>query len=385
MRAALICGLVACSGLASGQLVMDPSRVPPAFKDFRPPPPEKKLKCEITPIQPRLNFSFRFQTGYVVSVPLNQYFGKGHMWAVLIRVTPKEGDRKPVFLTTATRLPEIPKTKYKGQASGGFLVGEGNYRVDWMMIDDIGRICVKSWDVEAKFGRAERRAKPGLPPNTITSLAGRRWSSSTLGDDSSDRRPLRLTVLMHAATASSRRSRLQGFDRVMQMGMLASLLEQMRLRSVRLVLFNLDQQRELLRQDDFKPEQMSQVAQALSGLQLGLVDYSVLQNRSGHVNLLADLINRELRAADRSDMVVFLGPPTRHLDRFPTSALGEDRSSAPLFFYLQYLPYFGRGGEFPDLLQHATRELKGKTSKIRTPGDFAKAIEQMSEAGSGGN
>ena len=55
-------------------------------------------------------------------------------------------------------------------------------------------------------------------------------------------------------------------------------------RSVRLVVFNLDQQKTLLRQDALAPGALGRVAQALNGTELGLVDYHVLQNPHGHMD-----------------------------------------------------------------------------------------------------
>ena len=43
--------------------------------------------------------------------------------------------------------------------------------------------------------------------------------------------------------------------------------------------------KELFRQDDFSPKALEQVAQSINDLQLGVVDYRVLQNRRGHIDV----------------------------------------------------------------------------------------------------
>jgi len=63
---------------------------------------------------------------------------------------------------------------------------------------------------------------------------------------------------------------LRASDRVILLGLLSSLLERVPTRSVRLVIFNLDQQKILLRQDAFAPNALGRVAQALNGTELGL-------------------------------------------------------------------------------------------------------------------
>jgi hypothetical protein len=47
------------------------------------------------------------------------------------------------------------------------------------------------------------------------------------------------------------------------------------------------------------------------------VDFQVLQNRKGHVDMMSELVNRELVEPRQSDLVLFLGPTTRFSDRMP--------------------------------------------------------------------
>jgi hypothetical protein len=199
-----------------------------------------------------------------------------------------------------------------------------------------------------------------------------------------DAAPIRLTVLLNAAPLVPLRTRLRASDRVILLGLLSSLLERVPARSVRLVVFNLDQQKTLLRQDAFAPDALGRVAQALNSTELALVDYHVLQNPLGHVDFLAGLINLELRAEPPSDVVVILGPQTRYVDKLPPTALEEPAGAAPQFFNLQFRPYFRNVATLPDSISLATAKAKGKTIVIRTPADFAKAIEQIERRGGTG-
>ncbi len=76
MRHLAIALLLASAGAA--QTIVDPVRFGSILKALEPRAGEKPLRCEVTPIKPSLNFSFRFQAGYVVRVPMNQYSGAGH-------------------------------------------------------------------------------------------------------------------------------------------------------------------------------------------------------------------------------------------------------------------------------------------------------------------
>jgi hypothetical protein len=300
---------------------------------------------------------------------------------MVTRITP-EGGQKPVYLASRVRLPPVPKTKLEAEVGGGYLLGEGRYNVNWTLLDDAGRICRGSWRVDARLGRRERQLKLAMARDTVADFTLRGRSEGKRGTD--DAAPIRLTVLLNAAPLFPLRTRLRASDRVILTGLLSSLLERVPVRSVRLVVFNLDQQKTLLRQEAFAPGALGRVAQALNGTELGLVDYHVLQNPRGHVDFLASLMNQELRAEAPSDVVVFLGPETRFADKVSQAELEYPGGTAPQFFNLQFRPYFRAGPSFPDSISLATAKVKGKTIIIRTPADFAKAIEQIEHRESAG-
>ncbi len=375
---------IACllASACAAQTIMDSARLGSVLKAIEPRFDEVPLRCEVTPIKPSLNFGFRFQAGYVVRVPMYQYSGAGHGWAMVTRITPEGAGQQPVYLASRVGLPPVPKTNIELEVGGGYLLGEGRYDVNWTLLDEAGRVCRGSWRVNARLSRRERHLKLAMPPGTVADFTLRGRPGSKRGAD--DAAPIRLTVLLNAAPLSPLRTRLRASDRVTLLGLLSSLLERLPARSVRLVIFNLDQQKTLLRQDGLTPGTLNRVAQALNGLELGRVDYHVLQNPQGHVDLLAGLMNQELRAETPSDVVVILGPATRYLDRVPPAALEEPRGAAPQFFNFQFRPYLRGDIQLPDSVAIATAKAKGKTIIIRTPADFAKAIEQIERRGGAG-
>ena len=70
--------------------------------------------------------------------------------------------------------------------------------------------------------------------------------------------------------------------------------------------------------------------------ELGLVDLSVLQNKRGHVDTIADLVNRELKEEAPSDVVLFLGPMSRFGDKVPTVIFGP--GGPPVYCPDEHLP-----------------------------------------------
>ena len=386
MRPALIAVLLAwglAQGMAHAQSILDPARIENFVTMLEPGTNDRPLQCDVAPLKPSLNFSFRFQAGYIVSVPMNQIQGSGHGLAILAGITP-DGSRQPVYLGNHLRLPEVPRTKAELSLGGAYLLGEGGYSVKWMMTDETGRVCRKNWHVDVKLSRGERGVQVAIPPGTVADLSGRGLRRAT--PDTDDVRPLRLTVLMHAAPMSPRRTRMRPTDTITLVSSLSSLLEHVPATSVRLVVFNLDQQRELYRQDGFTLNSLNQVFSSVNGMELGLVDVQVLENRRGHVDLISEMVNQEIRSQPPSDAVVFLGPTARYDDKVPRQSLEKTAGALPRFFYFQVRPFFrgGRGGfagpppsSLPDSINSAISRLNGKVVVIHSPGDLAKAIARL--------
>lgn len=369
----VVAGVLLLATGAAAQYTVNPERLSPSMRNMEWRPDDQQLNCSVSAMKPALNYGFRFQAGYIVRVPMSQYRGKGRRWNILTRVTPEGG--KPTYFMSRYNLPEIPKTNTELEVGGGYLVGEGKYKVAWKLQDDTGRVCRKEWNFQAKRSRSENKVKVAIDPNTVAPLsnwvAGRRQAPD-------DAAPIRLTVLMHAAPTSPRRMRMTARDRFLLLGTLSSLLERLPTRSVRLVVFNLDQQKELYRHENFGMDGFNDVSQSLDALELGLVDYTVLQNKRGHVDLLTELVNQEVTAPQPSDVVLFLGPMSRYYDKVPEQALGKPAGPAPRFFYFQYRsPLLRMQSTFPDVIHSAVSRMKGKTVIIHSPGDFAKGIHQV--------
>jgi hypothetical protein len=336
---------------------------------------EPALRCQVSMIKPSLNFSFRYQSGYMATVPMNQFSGSGHGWAMLTRITPRGGTRKPVYLMTQIALPPVPTTRMEARVFGGFLLGEGAYDVRWMILDDAGRVFRKSWRLDVHLSHAERHVKVAMPPDTVWEFGS--GGSRTLSRGADDVPPRRLTIFLHTAPLLPRRTRLHPGDMMLLMSTVSSLLERVPARSVRLVLFNLDQQKELYRKDGFLLQDMPQVSQAMTSIELGMVDFQVLQNKRGHVDLLTDLVNREIEAQPPSDLVLFLGPQTRYFDRVPQASLEKPPVHGLEVYYFRIVPFLTQTAALTDTIQSAVSRLGGKTMVIHTPGEFAKAIDRL--------
>jgi hypothetical protein len=194
----------------------------------------------------------------------------------------------------------------------------------------------------------------------------------------------------------------------MLVGSLSTLVNQLPASSVRLVVFNLEQQSVLLRKEGFTPADIEDVSRAIDAIQLSMVDYKTLQNAGGSVGLLTNLIRTELQASEPSGEVVFLGPQARTRKAIPKDDFEKSDRGATRIFYVQYWPLprtrggrSGTGNGIPagmgravsfwpspafsdfmasDSIAQAVGRLKGDTIVVRTPDDFANAIRRMTPA-----
>src|SRR5690348_1847250 len=243
-----------------------------------------------------------------------------------------------------------------------------------------------------------------MPPNTVDAIA----TPHSAAHPQTAKIP-RLTILLHAVPRRSRAYTMEADDTSMLVDMLSSVMEQLPAREVRMVLFSLEQQRELLRYDDFTSADISHVSDALNHVELGKVDYSVLRNQKGSAAMLSDLVDKELHREHPSDAVVFLGAHSRTSDPIPESL--QPSAASPQFFYLEYrriqlfrgttpmrrgrpmITAQSRAGEdpgsmdmsiryarIPDSIEQMIGRLKGHTLTLDKPRDFAAAIARVRQS-----
>ena len=396
-------GLVPLAVLLSGapafaQRIVESADVAEVQKAFADDSSAARLRCRFSPLHPALNFAFRFEAGYRIDVPLQQFHGTGHSLTIDTRVTPD--GRDPVYLTKTEQLPAVPTAKVDGETSGAFVVGEGAYRVEVLLQDDQQRSCRSAWRIQAELSVAERQLTARTAPNAVEEL-----SASAPPPAGQGLRIPRLTVLLHAAAMAPNSSKLQPDDIDKLADSLSSLLEDLPANAVRLEVFNLDQRAVLLRKDPFTAAEIGNLRADLEKLQLATVDYRALQRPGKPIDLLAGLIEAEFRDPQPPDALIVLGPRPRLANGLP-SAAPDARPEAFPIFYLEYQiawrrpaagpifepmnPRMGDPGVMidrpirtvmpaspPDPVERLINGLKGETIPVRSPHDLAAALRRM--------
>ncbi len=338
------------------------------------------LACRIELRSPSLNFAFRFDSAYIIRCPIKIFGGEENMVRVLLRVTPQGGS--PVALGRSYPVPAaLPSTKATTfrklstelSLTGGFSTGEGRYRVEIVVHDRQNRSLQKHWNSNAVRSHSRSSVESSLPPSAIEPLSVPQWRENP----NHAKEGFRLTVLLNATPANLRSLNLHAWDYTLLLDTLWSVLTYVPNTSVRLVAFNLDQQREIFRTDRLRRRGWFQLQRALHELELGTVPYSVVQHPKGWADLLTEIVEQEVGAADPADAVVFLGPATRFYSKISSRNLPLAKSPKPAFFDLEYYSYARRGAEFPDAVEHLTRGLHGNAFKMHSPEEFGEALHSL--------
>lgn len=324
------------------------------------------LKCSVHHWGPILGLNLSYRTGFSIFSNFRQ-FAVGDALIVFLRVTPEGG--APVLLSQNFKIPPLPRGmagrgtgKPNVNMIGAFAVGPGRYKVELLLIDQRGRSFYTPWKLKTN----KQGVASALGPLTVRPLAADNWNGKL------DPKGVRLTVLLDATATSVAAAKLRN-EAFLLLQLLASLLRQVPCQSVKMVAFNLDQQREVFRQGNFDAAGFAELSSTLKQVQFATVSYRALQRGSWSKFLLR--ITEEQTSADNpADAVVFIGASTHFTEKLPKE-LRESLAPGPSHFF--YFEYYGYRVPLPDAIDYLTRNLKGTVFRINSAEEFGKAIQKM--------
>ncbi len=376
---ARLCGLL-FAGLLAGPLPAQ-TRVDlqnyPRFDEVFESIQGDTLKCWARLFEPEVDFGFRFQLRYFVDCDVRQFDGAPAQIKAYVRV--RTADGKEMAFADGFSMPAAPKTFNVSNLkrvhslvglSGALSAGPGEYEVQLLLLDHRNRIFRDHWRAKAYPRGHERDLNFTMAPNTLAPLTISPIPDKTVQDN---RMPL--TVLLNAAPLNPWSSRLRAWDRAFLLDSLASLLRGLSYTSVRVVAFNLEQQAEIFRRDNFVENDVGDLAEALRSLELGTIGYHVLERKLGWAEVLRDLIEKETHAEPQARAVILLGPMLRLTEKFPPEFLQGFAKLARPPFCVAYYPQLG--ADFPDSVQYFTSALNGKIFRIHSPAELGQNLEKL--------
>ena len=334
---------------------------------------KRPLSCHVEAIHPRLGYSFRFFSGFYATIPARQFEpGKGNRMVAFLRVTSSATDDVHYFFHPLN-VPKIPDDPGKVQleAGGGFYIGDGNYKVDWLLADQRDRVCTRSWMV-----KTPRSKVPLLvPAGSIQPLGLESWKGftekKTVGD-------ARITVFLSAMPIYRRRqlSRLPPYDLALLLSSLTSLLDGSKYKHARVVAFDLLSKRVLFEQEEFDTAGYAKLRDQLEAHSYGTIDVGSLARGVSDRKLLEQMLKQETARESKSDAVVFLGAEGPPSEKLPP-LFAEYRQGLSRLYYV----FFAR---FPqpvqDIMWQFVRGGKGKVVNMFGPPDLVNAIRAIDAA-----
>ncbi|MCL6508651.1 MAG: acetyltransferase [Bryobacteraceae bacterium] len=339
--------------------------------------PRKDLPCTVTPSKPVLGFDLKFHAGYEVSIPLKDLAGSENLLTILFRVIPDSQEAEPSYFVQHIRVPPI-EADARGEAylQGGFDLGEGKYRVDWLMRDRTERVCSAYWDVEAALAARDRDIAVALPPATV-----RPSDFEPFRDEPPVRRaegepPLNVKVLINFAPQNSRSAVLQPLDTNALVSILRSIAREPRIGKFSIIAFNLQEQRVVYRQDGAERIDFPALGEALQTLNLGTVDIKRLSQKDAETQFLAELIRREMASEDRPDALIFAGPKVMLPEKIQEEDLKQIGGLEYPVFYMNYNLY-PQANPWRDAIGAVVKFFKGTEFTISRPRDLWFAVTEM--------
>jgi hypothetical protein len=349
------------------------------------------LACRIETRKPFPDYTFHFNSGYIVQCGWGQFQLVDTHVGIFTRITP-EGDTPLelgsfyIFKGSSLKLPLVPSLPDRSaefDVSGAFSVGEGRYEVQVIVADQNGRTYQRKWKVRLAHSR-QTKLPVVLAPHTAAPVEIPKWD----GPQAAGLHGPRLTVLLEAAPmvpinivldthGHSRLNfvpKMRAWDQAFLLQVLSSLLQQTHCSSVRLIAFSSAAQREIYRADTFQPSGFAQLQQAMHDLELGTVPVEVLKPPHGGVEMLTGFINNELTAKEPSDVVIFLGPYAYMGGKTRQKLLEPRKAQKPRFYFFQLvLPDEG----FSDSIVYLTKGREGTVFTFGSPAGLAQAIRKM--------
>jgi hypothetical protein len=334
--------------------------------------PDKRLRCGVFTFPTRLSFGFQHWTGYDIAMPVRQFASRGRErpMVIALRVTPETPGKTPSFFYSKAAFPRKAPPQFwtTGNAEmnlgGGFVVGEGKYRVNLWVMDSAGRSCRKDWKIEAR--------SPGVPlqigPGEVAETGMESWKGMTGGSG-------KLSVLIHAAPMFRRRimTKLSAWDRAVLLNSLRSLLDTGGYAEAKVKVFDFDGRRVIFESDNFGAPDFDRLMDALMNLNIGTVSYDTLKGVDEE-GFLGNLVREEVGQKQPSDAVVFLGPSWRWGQKI-SPLLRELRAQLPTTYYVSLTPW---NATATDLLEKFVKAgPKGKVLTVYQPIDLAKAIREI--------
>lgn len=337
----------------------------------------KDLPCEVNSAKAILGFDLRFHTGYEVTIPLRELSGQENMLTILFRVTPEDDTQHVTYFSQKVRVPVI-EDGAKGDAllQGTFDVGDGKYKIDWLMRDRAERLCTSYWNVEAALAPKDKDIALAMQHAAILPADEEQFKDEPPVVRLQREETLNVKVLVNFMPQNSRAASIQPADTSALVSILRSLSRDPHIGKFSVVAFNLHEQRVIHRQDAVERIDFPAIGEAIRTVSMGTVDLKRLGQKNGDLEFLSGLIRQELGNGEAPDAVIFAGPKSLVDEHIAPDVLKEVGEVSFPVFYMNY-NLFPQAIPWRDAIGNAVRSMKGQEYTITRPRDLWFAVSEM--------
>ncbi|MBM3786639.1 MAG: acetyltransferase [Acidobacteria bacterium] len=331
--------------------------------------PRKDLPCEVTPTKTaQVGFDLKFHGGYEVSVPMRELSGSENLLTIIFRVAPLEKTNEPVYFIQRVKVPEIDDDA-KGEASfyGSFDIGEGKYKVDWLMRDRTERVCSSYWDVDANLPDRDSQMALAIGAGNILQSDTEYFRQEPPVERAGDATTVK--ILLNYAPQNPRSSAMRPVDTSALVSILRNISRDPRVTRFSLTAFCMQEQKVFYRQENAEKIDFPALGEALAKIQLGRVNAAALADKKSDVTFLTNLIRSELGKGEHPDAFIFAGPKVMLEHNIESEALKEIGSLDAPVFYMNY-NLFPQATPWRDTIGNAVKYFKGMEFTISRPRDL---------------
>ena len=330
----------------------------------------KDLPCTVVPDKPALGFDLKYHVGYEVSVAIRDLVGADNQLTMVFRVTP-ENQRDGIYFSQHFQVPTIDRDE-GGPAylDGAFTVGEGKYHVDWLMRDRAERMCSFHWDSEANLPPKDKQMTLDIAAGAVQALDMEMFKQEPPVQREQKQAPLTVKVMMNFAPQDANGSALQPLDTRALLSIVRSIAREPRISKFSVVVYNMQQQKVVYRQDEVSQIDFPALGQAVKALRLGTVDLKHLVQKHSDTEFLTQLMTNEIKdPKDGLDALIFAGPKVMLDDGVSAETLKQLADVKYPVFYMNYNAN-PQANPWRDAIGNAVRVLKGAEYTISRPRDL---------------
>ena len=336
------------------------------------------LPCSVINIKPILGFDLRYHSGYEVSVPLQgtRRFGK-HAYDPVSGFLASNRPALPVYFIHRMRVPAI-EDEAKGDAyfQGSFDIGEGKYKVEWLMRDRTERVCSSFWEVESSLPLKDKQVALSPRQAAIQPSEREQFRDEPPIQRVARKRPLNVKVLVNFAPQNSRVGYFAASRHQRAHSNPTKHLPRSPDRQVHRGGFQSPGAPRRLPAGQCRKDRLPCPRRGARFDQPGNDRPEAARPEARETEFLTKLIQEEVGASATPDAVVFAGPKALLEESVPQESLRQIGELGYPVFYMNYNLY-PQAVPWNDAIRKAVKFLKGYEYTISKPRDLWFAVTEM--------